>query len=78
MADRADRAAARQLSADLHAVLQDCTSTAEAMMRDHLDLLFEQHLSRLVACCVYGTTRKHNVVVSIKVVSITQSPAERL
>ena len=36
-------------------------------MREHLDLLFEQHLSRLVACCVYGTTRKHNVVVSIKV-----------
>lgn len=39
----------------------------EAMIREHLDLLFEQHLSRLVACCVYGTTRKHNVVVSIKV-----------
>lgn len=46
---------------------QDCISTVEAMMREHLDLLFEQHLSRLVACCVYGTTRKHNVVVSIKV-----------
>ena len=46
---------------------QDTISTAETMMREHLDLLFEQHLSRLVACCVYGTTRKHNVVVSIKV-----------
>jgi len=46
------------------------------MMQNHLDLLFEQHLSRLVACCVYGTTRKHNVVVSIKVFSINQSPAE--
>ena len=39
-------------------------------MREHLDLLFEQHLSRLVACCVYGTTRKHNVVVSIKVLPL--------
>lgn len=43
-------------------------------MREHLDLLFEQHLSRLVACCVYGTTRKHNVVVSIKVCCATLSP----
>ena len=42
----------------------------EAMMRSNLDLLFEQHLSRLVACCVYGTTRKHNVVVAMKVGSI--------
>ncbi len=39
----------------------------EAMMRIHLDLLFEQHLSRLVACCIYGTTRKHDVVVAMKV-----------
>ena len=42
-------------------------------MREHLDLLFEQHISRLVACCVYGTTRKHNVVVSIKVCCICDS-----
>ena len=37
------------------------------MLLKHLDLLFNQHLSRLVSCCVYGTTRMHNVVVSIKV-----------
>ena len=47
--------------------MQDCVSTVEAMMLRNLDLLFEQHLSRLVACCVYGTTRKHNVVVAMKV-----------
>ena len=47
--------------------MQDCVCTVEAMMRSNLDLLFEQHLSRLVACCVYGTTRKHNVVVAMKV-----------
>lgn len=34
---------------------------------EHLDLLFNQHLSRLVSCCVYGTIRMHNVVVAMKV-----------
>lgn len=56
-------------------MVQDCVSTVEAMMRSYLDLLFEQHLSRLVACCVYGTTRKHNVVVAMKVGRIGPLPA---
>lgn len=47
--------------------MQDCVATVDSMLINHLDLLFNQHLSRLVSCCVYGTTRKHNVVVSMKV-----------
>ena len=39
----------------------------DAVLARHLDLLFGQHLSRLVCCAIFAVSRIHNVVIPIKV-----------
>ena len=41
------------------------------LFASHLDLLFGQHLSNIVACCIYGVARKLNVVLSFKRITET-------
>ena len=44
----------------------DCAWLMDLVVQEHLDLLFDQHLSNMVACCVYATARAHGVAVSFK------------
>lgn len=45
---------------------EDCVWLMDAVLQEHLDLLFNQHLSSLVACCVYSIARAHGVALSFK------------
>lgn len=47
---------------------EDCAWLMSAVLQEHLDLLFNQHLSNIVACCVYGVARAHGVALSFKTV----------
>ena len=49
----------------------DCAWLMDLVVQEHLDLLFDQHLSNMVACCVYATARAHGVAVSFKKVTDT-------
>ncbi len=49
----------------------DCVWLMEAVLQEHLDLLFDQHLSNMVACCVYATARAHGVALSFKKITDT-------
>ena len=46
----------------------DCAWLMNAVLQEHLDLLFNQHLSSIVACCVYSIARAHGVDLSFKTV----------
>ena len=47
---------------------EDCAWLMSAVLQDHLDLLFNQHLSSIVACCVYSIGRAHGIALSFKTV----------
>ena len=49
----------------------DCVWLMEVVVQEHLDLLFGQHLSNVVACCVYATATAHGVALSFKKVTGT-------
>ena len=51
--------------------VDDCLWAMHLAVYEHLDLLFNQHLSNLVACCVYGVARAHGVSLSFKKVTDT-------
>lgn len=42
-------------------------ATMDAVLGRQLDLLFGQHLSRLVCCAIFAVSRIHNVVIPIRV-----------
>lgn len=44
----------------------DCVWLMKAVLREHLDLLFNQHLSSIVACCVYSIARAHGIALPFK------------
>ena len=46
----------------------DCAWLMSAVLQEHLDLLFNQHLSSIVVCCVYSIARAHGVALSFKMV----------
>ena len=50
------------------ACMQECIALVDRLFQRELDLLFGQHLSRGVSCCIFATSRLHNVVVAIKVI----------
>ena len=45
-------------------------ATVDAVLAHQLDLLFGQHLSRLVCCAIFAVSRVHNVVIPIKVCQV--------
>ena len=45
---------------------EDCAWLMSVVLQEHLDLLFNQHLSSIVACCVYSIVRAHGVALSFK------------
>ena len=45
---------------------EDCAWLMDTVLQEHLDLLFNQHLSSIVACCVYSVARAHGVALSFK------------
>lgn len=47
---------------------EDCAWLMSAVLQEHLDLLFNQHLSSIVACCVYSIARAHGVALSFKTI----------
>lgn len=49
----------------------DCVWLMDLVVQEHLDLLFDQHLSNMVACCVYATARADGVALSFKKVTDT-------
>ncbi|DBA68023.1 TPA: Retinoblastoma-associated protein [Trebouxia sp. C0005] len=49
----------------------DCVWLMEVVVQEHLDLLFDQHLSNMVACSVYATARAHGIALSFKKVTDT-------
>ena len=69
----ATAAEAANANADLSKVAfqEDCVWLMDLVLQEHLDLLFNQHLSNVVACCLYGIARVHGTAVSFrKVVDI--------
>ncbi len=45
---------------------EECVWLMGLVSQEHLDLLFNQHLSNVIACCVYGIARVHGASVSFK------------
>lgn len=45
---------------------EECVWLMDAVLQEHLDLLFNQHLSSIVACCVYSIARVHGAALSFK------------
>ena len=45
---------------------QDCVWLMDTVLQQHLDLLFSQHLSNIMACCVYGVARAYGATVSFR------------
>ena len=45
---------------------RDCEWLLHCVLQEHLDLLFGQHLSNLVACCVYAIARAHGAAASFR------------
>ena len=43
--------------AEIGDIEKECLLLLDAVMDPSLDLLFGQHLSNVVACCVYGIAR---------------------
>lgn len=47
-----------------------CATLLGAVFDDNLDLLFGQHLSNVVSCCVYASARVHNCVLSFRRINL--------
>ena len=45
---------------------EECMWLMDVVLREHLDLLFNQHLSNIAACCVYGVARVYGAALSFK------------
>ncbi len=45
---------------------KDCQQLVGAVLDHRVDVLFGQHLSNVVACCIYATARLLDVVISFK------------
>lgn len=54
--------------ADSISFIQHCNWVMTLVLEKHLDLLFGQHLSSIVACCVYSIVRVHQGTVSFKTI----------
>ena len=54
--------------ADQTSFADDCDWLISLVLDQHLDLLFGQHLSNIVACCVYSIVRVHHCTMSFKTI----------
>lgn len=45
---------------DVDELQEDCLAILDKLLLHNLDLMFNQHLSNLISCCVFGAARCDN------------------
>ena len=51
---------------EVAAFQEECIWLMDIVLQEHLDLLFNQHLSNIAACCVYGVARVYGAALTFK------------